>query len=136
MVELADHYLEPTLGGNNFLYPDPNPALAQILIGPGMDAIVTENTAKVLSIFVSGISSRPIDPTDRHRGQMLANTTAEVKVGGYKNDRFVGEIRVGVDYGASDQYGRKSPSPGQHGSTYAGHYALTTALYSVLPQKI
>lgn len=132
---MADHLLEPTQAGGGFLYPDPNPALAQILVSPQMGAIMTDATTQVLQIYVTSLEGRRHDG-DRHPGAMAAAARAEIRIGGYKNDRLIGEVVVPVDYAASDEFGRKQPSQGQHGSVYQGSHALTTALYSVLPQRI
>lgn len=129
---LAKHYLEPTQtweGGEHFFYRPPNAALTKVLTGSRMNGIVSDAGAKVVAIFAGDIASRP------HRAKVpqsetLENTRAEVKIGGYKNDRWVCDITVGVDYAAADHFGRKRFNP------YQGSYALTTALYSVLPQRI
>lgn len=129
---VPNHYLEPTQsweGGEHFFFRPPNIALKKALTGSEMRSIVADNTAKVLTNFQADIMSRP------HRAKApvsktLANTKAEIKTGGYKNDRIVGEITVSVNYALADNFGRTKFNP------YEGSYALTQALYSVLPQRI
>lgn len=108
------------------LYPYPNPALTEILLGERLGAVVGEYTAKVVSVFTSSMAGRP-RIGDKHPGLMIENTTASVHIGGNKNDRVIGEILVDVPYAAADEFGRHAYNP------YAGHHDLRNALHSVLP---
>jgi hypothetical protein len=108
------------------LYPYPNPALTEVLVGDRMEAIVADYTAKVAAVFVSSIAGRS-RRGDKHPGLMAEGTYANTHVGGFKNDRIVGEVGSTVDYMGADEFGRKSHNP------YEGHHDLTHALYSVLP---
>lgn len=115
---MSKHYLEVNL------YPDPNPALAQVLTGPGMKAVVVDYTAKVTSVFTSRISGRA------KSGEQIAHVSADVHVGGSKGDRWVGEVTSGVEYAAADEEGRHRYNP------YEGSHDLRESLYSVLPSRI
>jgi hypothetical protein len=129
---LADHFLEPTAAtGNNdhFLFNDPNPALAAVLVGDRMEAIVADYTSKVAAVYISRISTRP-RKGDKHPGLMAENVRAVTFVGGHKNDRVVGEVSSNVEYAAADELGRHQYNP------YAGSHDLRDSLYSVLPTEI
>lgn len=123
--------LYPNLyGGISFFYQESNPAQAEILIGPRMQAIVAEYTFKVMESYLNRIAPRS------DSGAMLGSTYASVQIGGYKNDRWVGEITVGVEYAMADEFGRDTPQGGQNSSTYEGSGDLRAALYGVLPTAI
>lgn len=126
--------LEPNLGGGAyFFYPKPNPALSQILVGERLQATTAEWTAKVGFAYISKLQART-RTNDRHPSYMESTVDASVFVGGYENDRWVGEVRVGADYALADEWGRHTPAEGQHGSTYEGHHDLRDSLYENLPQ--
>lgn len=118
----SGHYLEVDL------YPAPNPALTEILVSDKLGAIVSDYTSKVAAVFLSSIAGRP-RKGDRHPGLMAEGTYASIHIGGFKNDRIVGEVGSTVDYMSSDEFGRHSSNP------YEGNHALSNALYSVLPYK-
>lgn len=115
---LAKHHLEVNL------YPDPNPALAQVLTGPGMKAVVVDYTAKVTSVFTSRIAGRA------RSGNQVSNVSADAHIGGRRGDRWVGEITSGAEYAAADELGRHKYNP------YEGSHDLRESLYSVLPSRI
>lgn len=122
------------------LYPYPNPALANILLGTRMQNIVAQNVAKVLLQFLTlqAASQTPYsDPGRQHRagghqpGQLMAETGAEVFVGpaapGMPTDRWIGQITIGVPYAGASTYGRKAYAQ------YVGTRNLQQALRSVFP---
>lgn len=122
------------------LYPYPNPALANILLGPKLQAIVATGIAKILSVFLTlqAASQTPYsDPMRRYGkgghnpGQLMAQTTASVDVGsafpGKAADRWTGQITVGVEYAQAGIYGRKAYAQ------YAGNRNLQKALRAVFP---
>jgi hypothetical protein len=118
------------------LYGPPNKALAQILLGPGMYAIVAGYTAKVVSNYVTRQSGeRYKDPKRQYRagghppGATLQSLEASVEIGGFRNDRWTGQISVGVVYAGAGEYGRKKYAP------YAGTANLRQALHGVLPNS-
>lgn len=119
-VNPRDYYLEVDI------YPYPNPALTQVLVGDQMGAIIGDYTAKVLAVYTSRMADRP-RIGDKHPGLSLENTSASVHIGGFRNDRVVGEITVDVPYAAADEFGRHAYNP------YAGHHDLRDSLYSILP---
>lgn len=116
------HYLEVDI------YPYPNPALTAVLVGPKLEACVTEYTSKVVGVYAQKMANRP-RKGDRHPGKSLQSMSAEVSIGGYKHDRWVGEISVGTEYALADEYGRKAYNP------YRGHGDLRESLHSVLPAR-
>lgn len=125
--------LEPHCeGGITFFYPKPNPALTEILVGEPLQRTTAEWTAKVGFSFITKLQART-HTDDRHPGFLESTVDAHVFIGGYEDDRWVGEITVGADYALADEAGRHSPSPGQHGSTYEGHHDLRDSLYENLP---
>ena len=120
------------------LYPYPNPALANILLGSRMQAIVATNLAKVLSVFLALQAAEPYkDPGRQYRagghppGQLMAQTTASVDIGsaapGMPHDRWTGQITVGVEYAGAEFYGRHAYAE------YAGNRNLQQALRAVFP---
>lgn len=129
--------LEPNVeGGVAFFYPKPNPALSEILLGQRLQDVTSDWTHKVAVTYVTKLAARP-HFDDRHPGALEAGVDAEVFVGGYENDRWVGEISDGgansITYALADEYGRHDPSPGQRGSTTQGHHDLADSLYEHLP---
>lgn len=128
MADLQTQRLEPALGGGlYFFYPQPNPALTEILIGMPLQGIVGDWTAKVLATYVGRLGDRP-HKGDPHPGLMAEATRPEVFIGGYKHDRWIGQITVGVEYASADEFGRDAYNP------YAGHHDLRDALLQNLPR--
>ncbi|QSM01070.1 hypothetical protein SEA_NANOSMITE_25 [Mycobacterium phage Nanosmite] len=126
--------LEPTLyGGIAYFYKEPNPALTEILVGALVQTLVADYTAKVVANYMTRVSGRS-DPEDPE--SLAGSVRAEVFIGGFKTDRWVGEITVGVEYALADEFGRHSPAEGQHNSTYEGSGDLRGALYAELPAAI
>jgi hypothetical protein len=122
------------------LYPYPNPALANILLGAPMLRIVSDSTRKVLAVFLAlqKASQTPYsDPGRQFRagghpqGELMRQTEARVDVGpvmdGMPSDRWCGTITVPVAYGGSTIYGRHAYYE------YEGNRALQEALYTVFP---
>lgn len=126
--------LYPNLyGGVAFFYAKHNPALTEVLIGGRLQGIVAEYTSKVYASYATRLADRKhVD--DEHPGQMLSSTRAEVFIGGYEDDRWIGQITVDVPYAMADEFGRHSPAEGQNNSTYEGSGDLRGALYENLPQ--
>lgn len=119
------------------IYGPPNPALTSILKGPQLENIVWNYTAKVAMTYRAQLEGRR-GPERRGKAGHLADTVNPhtISNGGYKRDRWVGEVTVGnaaLPYGAADEFGRHSPTIYQRNSTYQGSNDLRTALYSVLP---
>jgi hypothetical protein len=118
--------------GPSFFYPKPNPALTEILVNDRVQALTAEWTAKVGFSYVAKLQARS-HTDDRHPSFLESTVDASVFIGGYENDRWVGEIRVGADYALADEWGRHRPAQGQHGSTTEGHHDLRDSLYENLP---
>lgn len=118
--------LEPNVNGTTFFYAEPNPALTEILIGPALQGITAEYTARVLAGFLALIENRP-RVRDKHPGLMGSMTRAEVFIGGNHGDRWVGQIVNEVEYASADEFGRDAYAP------YEGHHDLRNALYAELP---
>lgn len=110
-----------------YLYPAPNPALTAVLKGEELRGVVADYTSKVFAVYVQKVASRPRHSSDPHPGNMIEHTSASVHIGGYKNDRHVGEITVDVPYAAADEFGRHAYNP------YEGHHDLAHSLYQILP---
>ncbi|OQW34507.1 MAG: hypothetical protein A4E20_10835 [Nitrospira sp. SG-bin2] len=127
MDDEADFYLDV------HIYPYPNPALTEILKSERLGAVVADYTQKVAAVYIQNIADRP-RRGDRHPGLMASNVKAAIMIGGFKNDRVIGEVLVDVEYATSDEYGRHSPTPGQV-TTYEGSHDLRGALHAVLPHR-
>lgn len=133
---MPDHNgLIPGLGGGAYyLYPKPNPALSEILLSTKTRDLTTEWSAKVIATYMTKLAARKSHRdhgTDPHLEQTV---DVLVYVGGYDNDRWVGEITQHSIYALADEWGRDFPSDGQHGSTTEGHHDLANSLYENLPQ--
>lgn len=125
--------LIPNLYGNiAFFYAEPNPALTEALAGDRLLGIVSDYTGRVWDSYMTKLASRR-HASDEHPGQMASLTRAEVFIGGYKDDRWIGQITVGVEYAMADEFGRHEPAEGQNHSTYEGSGDLRGALYEHLP---
>lgn len=122
---MADHYLEDIK-----LYGPPNPALSEILKSARLRTIVAEKTAQVAAVYVNRITPRS------KSGRLRDGVQADVLIGGFSKDRWVGEVRSTAEYAATDEFGRKNPAPGQRGSVYEGSHDLRDSLYSVLKHRI
>ncbi|KLO38781.1 hypothetical protein ABW17_20775 [Mycobacterium nebraskense] len=110
------------------IYPYPNPALTEILVGEDMGKIVGEYGRKVETVFVSAIQGRA-HKDDPHPGLMASSVYSNTYIGGARGDRFVCEVGSTVPYMAADEFGRHTNNP------YEGHHELRNALYSVLPYR-
>lgn len=121
------------------LYPYPNPALANILLGSRMQSIIAQGIAKILTVFLNLQAAEVYqDPKRQYRagghppGQLMAQTTASVDVGsaapGKPADRWTGQITVGVEYAGAEFYGRHAYAE------YAGNRNLQQALHAVFPR--
>jgi len=118
------------------LYGPPNRVLAEILKGPRLYGIVAEYTAKVLANYVARQGGQPYKDLKRQRyqgghtpGQLLESVEAQIDIGGFKRDRWVGQISVGVVYGGATEFGRKKYAD------YKGNRNLRQALHGVLPNN-
>ncbi|AER26074.1 hypothetical protein SSEA_SKINNY_22 [Mycobacterium phage Skinny] len=134
MTNRSRAVLEPNLyGGIAYFYQEPNPALSEILLSTDVEMLVASYTERVATNYIARVSGRsdPSDPTS-----LAGAVRASVFIGGYKNDRHVGEITVGVEYAMADEFGRHSPADGQNNSTYEGSGDLRAALYAELPARI
>lgn len=80
-------------------FPSPNKALAEILRGPKMFALVRERTEIARTRWQAIVAKKT--------GRLSRTSRVRVAIGGYKHDRPVGTLTVGegVRYGASHQYG-------------------------------
>ena len=110
------------------VYPFPNPALTQILLGPRLEACVADYTAKVASAYGQRLQARP-RKDKRERGDRMASSINAVIIPneGYKKDRWVGQVTVGAQYALADELGRKKYAQ------YDGSGDLAAALYTTLP---
>lgn len=127
--------LDPNLyGGIAYFYEDPNPCLAEILIGERTQGVVYEYTARVTANYLTRLGDRK-HSGDRHPGDMAGSVRPDVFIGGYKDDRWIGEVTVEVEYAMADEMGRHTPADGQNKSVYDGSHDLSGALYSELPAK-
>lgn len=128
--------LDPNLyGGIAYFYEEPNPALAEILLGSGVRDLSYEYTARVTANYLTRLGARKhID--DRHIGGLEGAVRPEVYIGGYKSDRWIGEVNVDIEYAMTDEMGRHTPAEGQRGSTYEGSHDLSGALYAELPAEL
>lgn len=81
--------------------PSPNPALAQILLGPKMRNVVRARTELAKLIYQAVVAKRT--------GALASSARVRVTVGphNYKHDRPVGELIVGtgLGYGAAHEFG-------------------------------
>lgn len=116
--------LYPNLyGGVAYFYKEPNPRWTEILVGPRVKNIVAEWTAKVAASYVERVTPRS------KSGELVNSVDTAVFIGGFKGDRWVGEITVGVEYAMADEFGRDG-SDGQ--GAYDGSGDLRGALYAHL----
>ncbi|ORA17360.1 HK97 gp10 family phage protein [Mycobacterium arosiense] len=120
---MADHELEVNI------YPAPNPALTEILVGEDMARVVNDYGQRVKAQYVSDVQARA-HKGDPHPGALAASAYCNVFVGGMKNDRYVAEVGSALDYAASDEFGRSSRNP------YHGHHSLRDALFSLAPNTL
>lgn len=120
---MADHELEVNI------YPAPNPALTEILVGEDMARVVHDYGEKVKAAFVADVQARA-HKGDPHPGNMAANAYVDTHIGGFKGDRYVSEVGSHVPYMLVDEVGRSSRNP------YHGHHSLRDALYSLAPNTL
>lgn len=116
------------------LYGPPNPALAAILVGTRLRSIVGSYTLMVAGQYMVRQGAMPYrDRGRQHRagghrpGQSVENIEAGVDIGGFKKDRWVGQITIGVEYSGASEYGRKKYA------RYRGNSNLRESLGAVLP---
>lgn len=109
--------------------PDNNPALAEILLGERLTGIIAEYTSQVAANYVQRLGDRP-RKGDQHPGRLASSVRAGVRIGGNRHDRVIGEVVVGAEYAAADEFGRHAYAD------YEGSHDLRAALYNVLPHRI
>lgn len=89
-----------------------------------MAGIVYDYAKKVESVYISKLGSRS-------SGALLSTVETSLPfIGGYKNDRYIGEVKVGSarrPYGAADEFGRTKYAQ------YDGSGDLRDSLHAVLP---
>ncbi|WP_099021273.1 hypothetical protein [Mycolicibacterium palauense] len=113
-------------GGSAYFYADPNPGLAKILTGDHVFTLVSDYVTRVMETYIAKLYAR--SPDSDHDATSMANSVyGEVFIGGYRDDRWVGQITVAVEYAAADEFGRHSYNP------YEGSHDLRDSLYEHLP---
>lgn len=95
--------------------PNPNPALTAILASPRMFELVRQRTEVAKVLWQSAVAKRT--------GRLRASARVTVGIGGYKNDRPIGQLTIGegLDYGAAHQFGH-----GTRRQTATGRFATDT----------
>ena len=115
------------------LYGPPNKALAGILMGDRLAAIVGDYTQKVAETYKPMIAARASKDRPGKTGHLVDTVTAYMNPNdGHRNDRWVGVVSVGSEqspYGSADEYGRNRYAP------YVGSSDLEDALRIHLPHK-
>lgn len=91
--------------------PKPNPALTAILKSPKMARIVRLKTEYAKTRYRAIVAKRS--------RRLAASARVKLSIGGYKNDRWVGQLIVGegLKYGASHEFGHVAAR-----STESGQY--------------
>jgi len=81
------------------LHRDPNPALAQALLGAPMRRCVEERAHIAALLYQAEVAKRT--------GALARTAHAGTEIGGIHNDRVIGVVTIGrgVDYGASHEFG-------------------------------
>jgi hypothetical protein len=125
----TDHTLEV------YLYPDPNPAITGILIGPQMAMTMQYFGLKVAANYIAQNPVNTSDPGRANRkgghpvGTALETLTVSTPIGGMKHDRRTAEVSVRTPYAPASNYGRHTPTEAQGlGSSYVGQQKLQRAL--------
>lgn len=105
--------------------PEPNPALAEVLIGERMRGIVEERANTAMMLAQAQVAKRT--------GTLARSAHAGTEVGGVRNDRWIGTMTLGsaeAYYAASHEFGRhaevEGPArPGEEDKpvTTGGHHA-------------
>lgn len=116
------------------IYPYPNPAITQILFDPRLRKVVADYTYKIEATYRQKLLPRTTSKRKANGGRHLVDTIGHyIGPGGYKNDRWIGEVTVGDGasnpYGAADEFGRNAFNP------YEGAHQLRESLYTHLPFK-
>lgn len=128
--------------GVAYFYPKPNPFMTEFLVSTKLQAIVADWTSKVLANYVSKISQhryperygKAFNGKVKVPGELEANVHASVMIGGYQNDRWVGQIVSSAPYAAANEFGRHDPKNRQNSSTTQGTHHMRDALYELLPE--
>lgn len=131
MAELSVEYGSYALE-NIELFPAPNPAITEFLLGDRLQGVVAEYTAKVGASYVQRLGNRP-HKGDKHPGAIESTVDLSVFLGGYRTDRWVGEVTAGsaeFPYALADEEGRYAYN------AYPGHHDLRDSLHNVLEQGI
>lgn len=119
------------------LYGPPNKALAGILMGEKLAAIVGDYTVKVAETYKTMLGPRTTTGDQRVQkktnGHLIDTVNAYMNPNdGERKDRWVGVVSVGspqIVYGQADEYGRNAYAP------YRGSGQLEDALNIHLPFK-
>jgi len=79
--------------------PDPNPALAQVLVGPEIHAALEAIGTIAHALYVAEVAKRS--------GRLAGSALMQIEIGGVKQDRHVCHLTTGVGlaYGAAHQFG-------------------------------
>ncbi len=82
--------------------PSPNPALTAILKSPKMARIIRLKTEYAKARYRAIVAKRS--------RRLAASARVKLTIGGYKSDRWVGQLIVGegLEYGASHEFGHQA----------------------------
>ena len=95
--------------------PTPNPAVAEVLVGPEVRRIMEERADMAALMLQARIAKRT--------GTLARSIRSHVEMGGKKNDRWIGGMgagddrgRAGAYYGASHEFGTGDKPGSRSGS--------------------
>jgi hypothetical protein len=82
--------------------PEPNPALAAVLLSPAIRAICAERANTAQWLYQSRVAKRS--------SALARSAHAHTEIGGWRQDRWIGVLSVhsGIEYEAAHEYGHKS----------------------------
>lgn len=98
----AGQTLAPML--TNIQIPEPNKALAAILVSPNMELLMGILSQEVVLRYRARVAKRT--------GQLMQSAEAKPVIGGHKMDRWVGKVTIGGEAAVAKWYSPRNPNPG------------------------
>lgn len=83
--------------------PKPNKGLAQIMLSPNMELLMDIIGTDVVARYRARVAKKT--------GQLMLSAASKPKIGGKKNDRWIGHVTVGGEAAVAKWHSPRNPNP-------------------------